>query len=98
MLESEKKILEESLNKVQTEKAILDNEHKEVNLQCKNLQSKIKHWIAKTEMDSTIIKDLDKKVKQVSTEKRDFELLLTRYEHSLSLGYMLQYKMWKHKN
>ena len=45
------------------------------------LQNEIKDWIATAENNSIMANSLEQKVKQISTEKRDYELLLTRYEY-----------------
>jgi DNA repair exonuclease SbcCD ATPase subunit len=48
------------------------------------LENEIKDWIATAENNSIMVNSLEQKVKQISAEKRDYELLLTRVHAVMS--------------
>lgn len=72
-------MLEDEQEKLREENSTLKIECRELVEQLENTQSDSKDWIAKAEVNMSVIKELDTKLSQVTAEKRDFELLLTRY-------------------
>jgi hypothetical protein len=54
-------------------------EMQEILIQKERGQEDIKEWMATVGNNVAMINSLEQKVRQITSEKRDYELLLTRY-------------------
>ncbi len=57
----------------------LSDEIRELSAQKEKVESDLKDWMATAENNTIMINTLEQKVRQITSEKRDFELMLTRY-------------------
>ena len=67
------------MKKANDDKFVLEKEYKELNIKRTNLQKELKDWMAIAEVNAGVAKDSEAKIHRLTNEKRDFELLLTRY-------------------
>jgi hypothetical protein len=72
-------MLVESHVKLKGDKELLNEEYKNTIKQCSELQGEMKNWKAIAEANSALVQEQEEKIKRLVSEKRDFELLLTRY-------------------
>ena len=57
----------------------LSDELTEFIAQKDKVQNDLKDWMTTAENNAVLISTLEQKIRQISSEKRDFELLLTRF-------------------
>ena len=70
----------ESQMKLKEDKELLNEEYKNVIKKRSEMQGEMNNWQATAEANSTLMQEQEEKIKRLVSEKRDFELLLTRYK------------------
>jgi len=69
----------------ESEKELIENKEKlideitEIRAQKEKLENDIKDWMSTAENNTILVNTLEQKIRQITSEKRDFELLLTKY-------------------
>jgi len=66
--------------KLKEDKELLNEEYKNVIKKRSEMQGEMNNWQATAEANSTLMQEQEEKIKRLVSEKRDFELLLTRYK------------------
>ena len=79
LLESSNVVLSETEKELKRDKERLSEEFEEIILQKEKAQNDLKDWMANSAKNVAMINTLEQKIRQIASEKRDYELLLTRY-------------------